>query len=123
MKLRLKENSIRLRLNQSEVTAVASGEVLRQDVVFPGDSRLSYLLRATQASGPSVSFESGVIEVCLPEVTIQHWFRVEDIGVYFHSPAGSSELHVAIEKDLECLDGPPGEYDPDAFPRLLRKSC
>ena len=34
------------------------------------------------------------------------------------------ELKVAIEKDLDCIDAPPSERDPDAFPRTnAERSC
>jgi hypothetical protein len=42
------------------------------------------------------------------------WARGDEIGFYFVVEPG---LKVAIEKDLECVDGPEEEKDPDAFPR------
>ena len=42
---------------------------------------------------------------------------------YFDLPADRSVLTVAIEKDLECVDGPPEEKDPEAFPRAIEKAC
>lgn len=58
-----------------------------------------------------------------PGELVQDWAEGEQIGLYFDLPADSSVLTVAIEKDLECVDGPPEEKDPDAFPRAAEKVC
>jgi hypothetical protein len=61
--------------------------------------------------------------VLAPEAVVHEWAEGEQIGLYFELPAGASALTIAIEKDLECIDGPPEEKDPDAFPRIVEKVC
>lgn len=120
MKLRLKENTLRLRLNQTEVRALASGKVLEQHVQFPGDVRLSYTLRT--GSEASANWANNTIEVRLPASQTAAWSSSEEIGIYFEVSTAHEPLRVSIEKDLECVDGPPEEYDPDAYPRSS-KAC
>lgn len=122
MKLRFRENSLRLRLNRREVARLASGGALEERVVFPGGAALSYILGPAPDSSPEASFRDGVIRVAAPKAKIAPWAADDSIGVYFDVPAGGAPLKVAIEKDLECLDLPPEERDPDAFPREA-KSC
>jgi hypothetical protein len=122
MKLRFRENSVRLRLNRREVALLASGGALEERVIFPGSAALSYILGPAPDSSPEASFHDGVMRIAAPKAMIQPWAADDSIGVYFDVPAGSAPLKIAIEKDLECLDVPPEERDPDAFPREA-KSC
>jgi hypothetical protein len=43
--------------------------------------------------------------------------------MYFDVAADGASLRIAIEKDLECVDGPEEERDPEAFPRGISKNC
>jgi hypothetical protein len=123
MKLRFRENSLRLRLNRAEVENLAAGGSLEELVEFPGNVRLSYVLESSAESTPAVSFQDGVIRVSAPDWEVKDWAKTDAIGLYFHVPAGAKALKVAIEKDLECVDGSPEEHDPDAFPRPAGKIC
>lgn len=122
MKLRFRRNSLRLRVNRREVEGLSTGSRLEEHVHFPDDTQLGYVLETAGSNAPQIDFKAGIIRVAVPSMTIQRWASTEDIGIYFDLPANGSVLKVAIEKDLECLDGPPEEYDPDAFPRA-GKNC
>jgi hypothetical protein len=113
MKLRFRKNSLRLRLNQHEVTAVASGGSIEERVNFPGGAALIYRLVPTAATAFDASFGQGTIAVSVPVRTLKEWEQNEDIGLY--QRAGM--LEIAIEKDLECVDARAEERDPYAFPR------
>ncbi len=56
-----------------------------------------------------------------PEDLVQTWAGGEEIGLYFQLPAASSILTIAIEKDLECVDGPLGRERSGRFPTNRRK--
>lgn len=122
MKLRFRGNHLRLRLNRREAERLASGGVLEESVAFPGGASLSYVLESEYSSSARASFNSGVIRISAPASAAKAWVEGEDIGIYFELPAGGESLQIAIEKDLECIDLPPEERDPDAFPRT-EKSC
>lgn len=123
MKLRFRKNSLRLRVNQREVESLAAGEALEEQVYFPGDACISYVLETVLTGPPRASFRQGVIRVSAPRKEIQNWAQGDAIGLYFDLPANGAALKVAVEKDLECVDGPPEERDPDAFPRGTGKNC
>ena len=59
----------------------------------------------------------------LPLSDVRNWANSESIGIYFDVPADSKTLKVSIEKDLECVDGPLEERDPEAFQRDPAKTC
>ena len=123
MKLRFRKNSLRLRVNQREVQSLASGAAVTEEVVFPGNARMTYALQASEEHSARATYYAGNISVIAPAELVRDWAGGEQIGIYFDLPADSSVLTVAIEKDLECLDGPAEEKDPDAFPRAADKAC
>lgn len=113
MKLRFRADSLRLRLNQVEVNKLADGKPIEERVLFPGGQALVYRLAPGDAAGCDARLAGSTIDVSVPREQLKAWNDHEDIGFYFR--AGS--LSVAIEKDLECTDGPAEERDPYAFPR------
>src|SRR3569833_515415 len=117
MKLRFRKNSLRLRLNQKEVAGLASGAALEEQVNFPDNTLMSYILEPSGKSQPDARFFEGTIRVSVPLSRCTDWAASEETGIYFELPANGSSLRVAIEKDLECIDGPEEERDADAFPR------
>jgi hypothetical protein len=123
MKLRFRKNSLRLRVNQSEVGALATGASLKEEVHFPGGTSLTYVLQTVSESSPRADFQSGIIRVSAPSNEVAEWASTDVIGLYFELHASGEPLKIAIEKDLVCIDGPPEERDPDAFPRAEPSLC
>jgi hypothetical protein len=124
MKLRFRNNTLRLRVNQREVETLANGDTLQEQVVFPGADHLSYLLGTSPTPAGQASFHDGVIRVSAPSAEIRNWAASStNMGIYFELPANGSILKISIEKDLVCVDGPEDERDPEAFPRETAKNC
>ena len=118
MKLRFRQNSLRLRVNRHEVEGLSHGSILKEQVHFPGHAQLSYTLEKAGSSSPHVDFREGTIRVLLPQDDVDNWVKSDEIGLYFELPANGCFVNEAVEKDLECIDGPVEERDPDAYPRL-----
>jgi hypothetical protein len=119
MKLRLRQNSLRLRLNQKEVELLAAGCALEEGIVFPNESRLLYRLSTTPSSSASADFSGGIVTVTIPEHSAIDWQSSTVMGLYYKLDL----LQVAIEKDLQCRDLPPEEQDPHAYPRQTPAAC
>jgi hypothetical protein len=118
MKLRLRGNSLRLRLNQNDVADLVSGRTLVETLTFPGGASFQYTLAGRGSTiDASAQLVASTIAVTLPEEKVQHWAVADDVGIYFELAAGEGVLKVAVEKDLECLDAPLEERDPFAYPR------
>jgi len=90
---------------------------------FPGAGHLTYLLEPSDKPSPGASFDGSVIRIGAPLPAVRNWAASESIGLYFDLPAEGAALKVAIEKDLECIDGPEEERDPEAFERIPAKRC
>ncbi len=123
MKLRFRGNTLRLRVNQREVASLADGRSLEEAIAFPNDARFVYLFEPNAEGERGAAFEHGRIRIQAPLQDVRAWAQGDAVGLYFDLPAGATTLlRIAIEKDLECVDGPPEEYDPYAFPRSA-KNC
>jgi hypothetical protein len=122
MKLRLKGDSIRLRLGRSEVSSLIESGIVEESTHFDvfGRDRLVYALISDPAiSRVTATFESGRIRVLVPSDRVREWGQSDDLGIEATQPApGGRVLKILIEKDLECLDAPPEESQADAFPRV-----
>ncbi len=116
MKLRFRQNSLRLRVNQREVEQLAAGLTLSEQIIFGGGGALEYVLAPINGIAGTAEFDGKTIRVTAP---LRAWVQGDEIGFYFEVEPG---LKVAIEKDLECVDGPEAEKDPYAFPRT-EKTC
>ena len=128
MKLRIKGNSIRLRLGQSEVERLAIDGIVEESTVF-GPSRYEFFAYAICAS-PEVSVVSSTfadrrLVIRVPSGLIHEWSTTEQVGIHAVQHTGNEDgLRILIEKDFECIDGPADESQEDAFPNpQLEAAC
>lgn len=117
MKLRFRENSLRLRLNRNEVASLAEGKSLRESVAFPGGASFSYRLSTAANAQTTAGLSDGAIGVVLPAGNVREWAVRNEIGLYYKLDTADGPLEIAVEKDLECVDAPKEERDPFAYPR------
>ncbi len=122
MKCRLQSNSIRLRLKRGEVEQLAKTGRVEESIVF-GTSRdevLRYILEASStASVPSAHLKAGEIRMEVPAKTVARWASSEEVGMEATQElGGTGSLHILIEKDFACLNGP-AEQNVDTFPNPL----
>jgi len=119
MKLRIRGNTVRLRLKRSEVEQVASGQGVVEQTCFP-DSVLTYRLDTSDDGTFSVSFNDGDLSIRLPESDVVRWARSDQVSIVAEQALQKSDaLSVLIEKDFSCLA--PGHHrssedDADTFP-------
>ncbi len=120
MKLRIRGNSLRLRLTQAEVKRVGAGEPVEDSVRFgPGDSaRLVYAVApSAEETGLRASFDGTQIRVTVFRDAAAAWASAEDVSLQATQPVGGGEvLSLLVEKDFACLKPRSGEDDSDAFP-------
>ncbi len=105
MKLRIKGDSLRLRVGPSEVRRLMRVGRVDETINFSPGVRLTYALEHSQATAcVSVSHTSDAVIVLVPTSVAQAWANGDEIGIYAAVPNGIGSLEVAIEKDLACLD-------------------
>jgi hypothetical protein len=119
MKLRIKGNSMRLRVTPSDVQQLLRDGVIGEHVQFTANpkDRLTYEV-ITSLSEPTtaVAYQLGNITVSMPELQLKKWAGSDDVGIYTEVALGGGQiLSVAIEKDFACLDLSDAENE-DTFP-------
>jgi hypothetical protein len=108
MKLRIEDNTLRLRLSPEEVAHFHQTGRL-ETVVSLGPSvsdRFTYALQRDETAAdsvPSVSYTSGRIVVRLPAPVADTWVTSEEIGIRGTMEVAENQaVHILIEKDLPC---------------------
>lgn len=110
MKLRIRGNSLRLRLSRGEVTQLAEkGRV--EDAITFGPSKLTYVVATSDVDHLGATYESNRIVVVIPPKRAAEWASSEEVGI-----ESKGDLHILVEKDWSCLKPREGEDDSDAFP-------
>lgn len=117
MKLRIKGNSIRLRLLRSEVERFAAEGRISDEVRFGANAFRYSLLMSSEVDSIQGRFDSTEISVLIPAVSARDWAAGDDVGLETQQTIGDGEmLSIVIEKDFVCLDRPDDPDRDDAFP-------
>jgi 3-methyladenine DNA glycosylase Mpg len=116
MKLRIRGNSLRLRLSQKEVAQLGEqGRV--EDAISFGPSKLTYVLTTSNVDHVGAVYDDHRIVVTLPKERAQKWTASDEVGI-----ESRGEVHILVEKDWSCLKPREGEDDSDAFPHPEKTS-
>jgi hypothetical protein len=111
MKLRIKGNTVRLRLTRSEVTTVGEGGRVQEITLF-----------GTQLEA---EYSNNTLTVRVPRVMAHDWATTELVGLSTEQKiAENVSLQLIIEKDFACLS-PRGEEETDTFehPQAGQMTC
>jgi hypothetical protein len=111
MKLRIRGDSLRLRLTRGEVRRLRETGSVVETIHF-GASELHYELRSVDVDTPVASFDGARIVVSLPRAAADAWADGDEVGIAVEL----GPLSLLIEKDFRCLAPREGEDDGDAFP-------
>lgn len=126
MKLRLRGNTLRLRLTRSEVDRVGAGGCVEEVTAFgprPAD-RLTYAVESSVGADRVCARLVGArITVELPAALAAAWATTERVALSAEQPiTGSGDpLTILVEKDFACLDR--RDEDADAFPHPGDARC
>lgn len=117
MKLRIKGPSLRLRLTQGEVRALAEAGRVEEQVPFGGGMILIYRVsRDAAATHLSASFAGGLLEVRVPEALAREWCASQQVTLAGSQEATPQALRITVEKDFACLAPRTDEDESDNFP-------
>jgi len=118
MKLRIRDNSIRLRLSRPEVEKLSTDGLVGGKVPFPAGAQFVYCLESSPACvDPTAQFAEGELSVRLPETAVRDWAGSGEISITaVQMLDGGGTLNILVEKDFECLAPRPGEDESDMFP-------
>ena len=120
MKLRIRGNSIRLRLTRNEVERIAGGEIVEENVDFgPGGKRFGYALQIGDGDRLGAAFDGERIVVNVPRAQAAEWTGTDLVGL----EAENNGMLILVEKDFACLTPRRGEDETDMFTNPSPEAC
>lgn len=115
--MRVRGNSIRLRLTQSEVEQFEKKGLVEEIIEF-GERELIYALESSaKAEKVEAEFKDNRIVVIIPQNDAKRWANSNEVGIKTeYNISDEKTLQLLIEKDFACLEPREGEEDADTFP-------
>jgi hypothetical protein len=123
MKLRVLDDSLRLRLGVSEVAAIGAGTAVRARTRFPGGATLDCTLAVGDATRITATLAGAAIVVTLPRATATAWAGSDAVSLHGAEPVDGGELAILVEKDFACVTPRAGEDAADRFPNPQAGAC
>jgi hypothetical protein len=127
VKLRIRDNSIRLRLSKGEIETMRVAGVVTSHTGFPGGRQFHYSLESSPASvNPAAFYSDNKITVRLPETIVLAWVSSEQVSIEGEQVLDDGQkLAILVEKDFACLAPRPGEDESDMFanPQADKATC
>lgn len=106
MKIRIKGNSIRLRLTKTDVLNLKKNGIVEENTVLGTEELFKYALIVDEtASGISAKLMDNKITVSLSKKEADVLINTDEITVQGNQNNGVDKgLFILVEKDLQCLD-------------------
>jgi len=123
MKLRIKGPSLRLRLTQGEIKALAERGTVEEQVPFGEGVTLVYRLRSDAAAREiSASYAGNLLEIRVPAPLASRWCTSQEVTLAHAQALPRGSLQITLEKDFACLAPREGEDESDNFPHPMQGS-
>lgn len=107
MKIRIKGNSIRIRLSKSDLDKFSANGYLEETTTFVS-STLTYALKKRNDSfGETLTadMQNNTITMYVPQKIANEWHNIDKVGYDASMAIGKGEmLYILLEKDFKCLD-------------------
>ncbi len=104
MKIRIKDNTVRYRLTQSEVKQFCETGKVVAHTPFP-EGQLCYQVIQDEIDTLSAIFENGTVTLRVPYDLAKDWHINKLVGFQDEQQLeDGSTLHLLLEKDFVCLD-------------------
>jgi len=118
VKLRIRDNSVRLRLTRGEVDSLRLQGVVAATTGFPGGREFQYRVESSPAIvNPAAFFSENTISIRLPETAVLAWATSEQVSLPGEQVLDDgAKLNILVEKDFACLAPREGEDEADMFP-------
>jgi hypothetical protein len=117
VKLRIKGDSLRLRLTQGEMRELVEQGEVEDRISFPGGSALRYRLRMDRNKREiSASYNADLIDIRVPQALSERWCGTDLVTLSATEATAAGELRIVLEKDWACLAPREGEDESDNFP-------
>lgn len=123
MKLRLRKNSLRIRLLKSEIQKLGDQKFIAEQITFTPQQILTYQIEISDSVQEIRSeFIEQKIIVKIPENIALNWIETDLVGIENEQKIENNKnLKILLEKDFVCIDRPFDKDNDDAFPHPKMK--
>ena len=123
MKIRIKGNSVRLRLSRSEIDLFGKEGYVEEKTEFPTGTFSYAIQKLFDGKTLDASFTGKKLTVFVPQSIMQEWVSTDVVG-FSHtlSLTDSKTLFLLIEKDFKCIDDQETEDQSDYYDNPV-KGC
>ena len=120
MKIRIKGNSIRLRLTKSEVDTLAATGMIEEKTEFDYNSFEYKLITKNGIDTLDAVVDNNTMTVLVPAKVAVEWPE-NTIVSHTHTKElkNGKSLLLLVEKDFKCIDAPPHEDQSDNYENPL----
>lgn len=102
MKLRIRGNSIRLRLTKTDVHNLCESGLIEETTAFINNT-FTYSLETNQAEEISAELSDNKLTVFIPGLLIEGWNENDTVGFSRGMNINDNdELRIIVEKDFKC---------------------
>ncbi len=105
MKIRIRGNSVRLRLTKTEVNDLCQKGAFTEKIVFPNNT-LTYTIKAKESiENMDASYTDNCITIYIPKKDCKEWPTNTIIGFkHILNIDSVNSLSILVEKDFVCMD-------------------
>ena len=117
MKLRLKGNSIRVRLDRRDIERLIDEGRVDDAVRFGPGLAFSYAVEmgAAPRERPRAFYAAGRLLIRIDPEDAEEWLAGDRVGFDHLQDVEGGVVRVLLEKDFACIDRPLGEEADDAY--------
>jgi hypothetical protein len=116
MKLRIQNDSVRLRVTVSEARLIGEGVTVTCRTRFPGGGIFSYSLEPADVARMDARLEASALVVRVPRREALQWARqAEAVAMHAQVRVEEAALDLLVEKDFACLAPRAGDEAADLF--------
>ena len=104
MKIRIKGNTIRYRLDKKDIQQLQEQQKVEETTVI-GTGTLHFCIKAKAGStAPAIKLEATAVHLSFPKEQVDNWASTDLVGFDAELPnADGSVLKILVEKDFKCL--------------------
>lgn len=123
MKIRIKGNSVRMRLSRSEVERFGKEGYLEEQTLFVNGAFTYALAQKENGDELTAGVEGQKVTMYVPEKLTKEWTGTDMVGLNANMPLPNGEqLFLLLEKDFKCVDAAVNEDQSDNYDNPLM-SC
>ncbi|QDU90592.1 hypothetical protein Pla175_39990 [Pirellulimonas nuda] len=119
MKLRIKDNSLRVRLDRKDLAELLAGGQIESRLAFGPTpaQQFTYAVELTQdtAGAPRADYRDGRIVVSIGDAAARAWSDGDQVGFEVQQPTEAGTVRLLVEKDFSCIERPADQAEDDAW--------